>query len=586
MKILFEAKTNTIAIEQTSSSSTPSISLPSSLSSFFSTFLFLQTKLLLIRKNSRLNIDLMTNPATIDQYYNQPKKLLLQNNTYQGHNWLALVRSDHNRLINWQNHHHHHNDDGDDDNNHDFDKNYNHQLMNDDDYDYNNNDADVDDDDDDNDGQIINVVSNQPIAQPRPNRYPYYEVRQRIEKNLHSNHNYHNQQQQESLKNQIKNSKSIKLSSLINDHHDVILSLGNQRTKSYNEYGDSSSNPENVISNILSKKLPKSLSTESRIDNESDVSISSSSLSNVDTSHLRNKRHVIHHSHDKNHHHHHEQQHDLPTHHHHHKQETSDISSEDSNKNHTDIFKHSLEMESRVYRLHNRCSKGDLSYNNQTNTILSQWNTDPTISDTHLTFIPSKYYGFSIYWPRQQKFLCINPNTSQIIAKDCFDWCLCSFNESFDGDHLMYELAMNPDWKLAFNKVGQPVAFIYAEDGICNDWEKSGEEIFDKAIHRDPRLSCILTHHPQYSRLASKKKSESKLKRIKLNINQTDNDNNNNYNNNDNITEMALPKSNRCFNISSLLFDSSYHQSNNHNGQTMPWKRIRRLAKKVKHLCG
>ena len=204
----------------------------------------------------------------------------------------------------------------------------------------------------------------------------------------------------------------------------------------------------------------------------------------------------------------------------------------------------------------------------------------------------------------------------------------------------MYELAMNPDWKLAFNKVGQPVAvnktqkrylkcrhftkveiddnhhhhhhhhkhhskhhhhnhnqqlyhektgqnkFIYAEDGICNDWEKSGEQIFDKAIHRDPRLSCILTHHPQYSRLASKKKSESKLKRIKLNINQTDNDNNNNYNNNDNITEMALPKSNRCFNISSLLFDSSYHQSNNHNGQTMPFKRIRRLAKKVKHLCG
>ena len=222
------------------------------------------------------------------------------------------------------------------------------------------------------------------------------------------------------------------------------------------------------------------------------------------------------------------------------------------------------------------------------------------------------------------------------LSQDCFDWCLCSFNESYAGDHLMYQLAMNPDWKLAFNKVGQPVAvnktqkrylkcrhftrieiddnhhhhhhkhhskhhhhhdhnqqlyhektgqnkFIYAEDGICNDWEKSGEEIFDKAIHRDPRLSCILTHHPQYSRLALKKKSESKLKRIKLNINQTDNDNNNNYNNND-ITEMALPKSNRCFNISSLLFDNSYHQSN--NGQTMPWKRIRRLAKKVKHLCG
>ena len=352
----------------------------------------------------------MTNPATIDQYYNQPKKLLLQNNTYQGHNWLALVRSDHNRLINWQNHHHHHNDDGDDDNNHDFDKNYNHQLMN--DYDYNNNDADVDDDDDDNDGQIINVVSNQPIAQPRPNRYPYYQVRQRIEKNLHSNHNYHNQQQQESLKNQIKNSKSIKLSSLINDHHDVILSLGNQRTKSYNEYGDSSSNPENDLSNILSQKLPKSLSTESRIDNENDESISSSSslspssLSNIDTSHLRNKRHVIHHSHDKNHHHHHEQQHDPPTHHDHQKQATSDISSEDSNKNHTDIFKHSLEMESRVYRLHNRCSKGDLSYTNQTNMILSQWNIDPTISDSKffLFFFLNYLIGISVAKKEHQIF--------------------------------------------------------------------------------------------------------------------------------------------------------------------------------------
>ncbi|OTF78761.1 hypothetical protein BLA29_000257 [Euroglyphus maynei] len=220
----------------------------------------------------------------------------------------------------------------------------------------------------------------------------------------------------------------------------------------------------------------------------------------------------------------------------------------------------------------------------------------------------------------------------------------------------MYALSVKPDWKLAFNKGGQPLVMNkmrkkylkcrhftkieidnngdgdnnhqhqhqhhhhhhhhhyhhnnqqiyngktghnklikYAEDGICSDWEKLGEQIFDEEIHRDPRLNCILTHHPQFSRLDSKQ-LQQELKRRKL----FDANNQNNQN----VTEMAITKSNRCFNVSDILFndiDADNSQSNNRQqrnlsnggggggggGQTtITSKKIRRLPKKVRHLCG
>ncbi|KAH9521966.1 hypothetical protein DERF_005573 [Dermatophagoides farinae] len=574
---------NIITIEQTSSSTSTKPSPPL----LSSTSLWSLLKKSLIKKNSRSNTDLMTNPAIIDQYQHQQLKLLL----------------------------------------------------------------------------LSQYKTNQPIAQPRPNKRNllYYQL---LEQNLHSNYNYHNQkQQQESLNNNnhIKNSKSTQ--SLINNDHHVILSLGNSSRKQHQQHYNENDNDDDKSSqndddiNILSKKLlilpPLSSSSESRIDIKNNVSNLSLSLplSNADTSHSRIKRHVNHHYPN----HHHQQQQYPPT----IQQSTSDISSSSSSEdfkimieNRTDIFDH-LEMESKIFRLHNRCSNGDISYNNHTNmNVMSKWNIDRAIFDTHLTFIPSKYNGFGIWWPRQQKFLCINPSTGLIIPKDCFDWCLCSFNEIVAGDHLMYALAVKPDWKLAFNKGGQPLVMMnkmqkkylkcrhftkieiddndfgndhghhhhhhhhnnqhhyhhhqqqifdgktghnklkHAEDGICDDWQKLGEQIFDQEIYRDPRLNCILTHHPQFSRLDSKK-LQRQLKRRKLNINQTDHNDNNN-----NATELVISKSNRCFNVSTILFnnynnnDNSY-QSNrrqqrnvSNGGSTITSKKIRRLPKKVRHLCG
>ncbi|KAF7490632.1 hypothetical protein SSS_05400 [Sarcoptes scabiei] len=225
-------------------------------------------------------------------------------------------------------------------------------------------------------------------------------------------------------------------------------------------------------------------------------------------------------------------------------------------KNISDIFD-DLEMESKVFKLHNRCSKGYVSFNNRSSKIDAHWNRNPQ-SDTQITFIPSRYKGFGIQWHNSQKFLCIDPHTKSIVAKDCFDWCFCSFIEEISDDYLMFALSSKPDWKLAFNNRGIPLSLEsvayrkkkrylkcrhfskiedeiavnsdenhqdliskidrnhlndphhskensirtkrikYSEDLSC-DWKKTGEQIFDKELQKNPLFDCILSNYERWS---------------------------------------------------------------------------------------